>query len=364
MTESPAPNSPWVLVGLLRQGDTLSTVELQPLPFRVGRRPGLQLTLAASSVSSEHAELYVDGDVLHVRDLGSTNGTFVNRVRVQDQALTEGDVIHFAEFEFRLSRDEQPSQRRTVVMTQLPLPQAMLRGARELRELLQIGAVTMVFQPIVALPNAELIGYEALGRGRYPGLPESPLDLFQIAAGLGVEAELSRLFRTKAVELVSERIGFPNLFLNTHPAELGLPGLSESIDALRRRAPELVLTLEIHEAAIVKVAHIGELRKHLQEFGIGLAYDDFGAGQARLLELGEVPPDLLKFDARFVRGLDTAPDSKRRLLRSLVTIAKDLGVEPLAEGVETAAEAEACLAAGFTRAQGYHFGRPAPLPPL
>lgn len=364
MADSPAAKSPWVLVGLLRAGDALSTVELQPLPFRVGRRPGLQLTLAASSVSSEHAELYLDGAVLRVRDLGSTNGTFVNRVRVQDQALADGDVVHFAEFEFRVSRDEQPSQRRTVVMTQLPLPQALLRGARELRELLQLGAVTMVFQPIVVLPNAEVIGYEALGRGRYPGLPESPLDLFQIAAGLGVEAELSRLFRSKAVELVAARTGFPNLFLNTHPAELGVPGLPESIAELKRRAPELVLTLEIHEAAIVKVAHIGELRKHLREFGIGLAYDDFGAGQARLLELGEVPPDLLKFDARFVRGLDTAPDSKRRLLRSLVGIAKDLGVEPLAEGVETAAEAEACLAAGFTRAQGYHFGRPAPLPPV
>lgn len=93
---------------------------------------------------------------------------------------------------------------------------------------------------------------------------------------------------------------------------------------------------------------------------MGLAYD-FGAGQARLLELGEVPPDLLKFDVRFVRDLDRAPVSKRRLLKSLIDIARDLGVQPLAECIETAGEADVCIDLGFTHAQGYHYGRPVPI---
>jgi EAL domain-containing protein (putative c-di-GMP-specific phosphodiesterase class I) len=133
---------------------------------------------------------------------------------------------------------------------------------------------------------------------------------------------------------------------------------------LRRDAPDRRLGIEIHEVAIVKASQIGELRAGLREHGIGLAYDDFGAGQARLLELAEAPPDLLKFDARFVRGLDHAPESKHRLLRSLVAIARDLRVEPLAEGVETPGEAEACVDLGFTRAQGFHFGRPVPIEQL
>ena len=69
----------------------------------------------------------------------------------------------------------------------------------------------------------------------------------------------------------------------------------------------------------------------------------------------------MKFDIRFIRGVDAAPRSRRRLLRSLVEIVKDLGAEPVAEGVETAGEAEACVDIGFTRAQGYFFGRPRPL---
>jgi len=93
---------------------------------------------------------------------------------------------------------------------------------------------------------------------------------------------------------------------------------------------------------------------------VGLAYDDFGAGQARLFELAEAPPHYLKFDRRFVTGIDHAPVSRQRLVASLVAAARELLVSTVAEGVETAAEAATCMRAGFSHAQGYHFGRPAP----
>ena len=94
---------------------------------------------------------------------------------------------------------------------------------------------------------------------------------------------------------------------------------------------------------------------------MGLAYDDFGAGQARLFELAEAPPHYLKFDRRFVTGLDHAPTSRQRLVASLVAAARELLVKTVAEGVETAEEGAACMRAGFSHAQGYHFGRPAPV---
>ena len=108
----------------------------------------------------------------------------------------------------------------------------------------------------------------------------------------------------------------------------------ESLEDLPNGAPGIKFTVEIHEGAIVNVASLVELKAALRDRGIRIAYDDFGAGQARLLELGEAPPDLLKFDIRFIRGMDDAPPSKRRLLKSLVQIARDLGAEAVAEGVE------------------------------
>ena len=88
------------------EGGTLRRVRIHALPFRVGRRHGLELVLPADSVSKTHAEIYALGSGLRLRDLGSRNGTFLNRALVEDAALGEGDVLHFADFEFRLGRSD------------------------------------------------------------------------------------------------------------------------------------------------------------------------------------------------------------------------------------------------------------------
>ncbi len=368
-TPLPGSNFRWFLESLVEGGRQLRRVAVHPLPFRVGRKPGLELSLHSDAVSKEHAELYQEGDGLRVRDLNSKNGTFVNRDRIVEAPVREGDIIHFAQLEFRLGRQEleepeglmEPS---TVSITDMALPQGFIEGTRDLPELLRERMVTTLFQPIVSLPGGAITGYEALGRGRHPRLPEGPIELFHIASAVGAEAELSRLFRRKALELVAGRRDLPTLFLNTHPKELEQAGLLNSLVEAKRLAPHLRLTLEIHEGALADPASIDGLRTQLAKIGIGLAYDDFGAGQARLLELAEVPPHYLKFDMRFIHLIDQAPPSRRRLLNSLVSVARDLLVYTVAEGVETEAEADVCSKIGFTHAQGYHFGRPRPVEEL
>ena len=357
----------WVLESRAGEDGSLQRTPLQPLPFRIGRNPGLQLVLSSAHVSKAHAEIYTDGLALRVRDLGSRNGTFLNREPVADATLHEGDVLHVGDHEFRVARDipaedEADDDAGTLVRT-APLSRHFVSGALKVRELIDKAAVTMFFQPIVTLPSARVAAYEALGRGRMPGLPESPVELFDLAGALGSEAQadLSRLFRRKAVELVRDRPEPPLLFLNTHPVELETPGLLESLEELRNFAPQVDLVLEIHESALAQTDFISWLRGRLMEINVALAYDDFGAGQARLFELAEAPPHYLKFDRRFVTGLDHAPTSRQRLVASLVAAARELLVKTVAEGVETAEEGAACMRAGFSHAQGYHFGRPAPV---
>jgi EAL domain-containing protein (putative c-di-GMP-specific phosphodiesterase class I) len=366
----PARTFRWYLESFVEGGRQLRRIALEPLPFRVGRLPDLALTLASESVSKEHAELFLRGTSLCVRDLGSKNGTLVNNERITEAELHEGDILHFAQVEFRVGRQEidepgepglEPS---TVSLSEMKLPQQFVEGARELPELLEQRQVTTLFQPIVSLPAINVIGYEALGRGRHPRLPEAPLELFQVAKGVGAEAELSQIFREKALELVLGRSRFPALFLNVHAAELENPDLVRAAVKARQRAPQLRLTLEVHEGALEDLESIDRLCARLRQSRIGMAYDDFGAGQARLLELAEVPPDFLKFDMSFIRGIDSAPVSRRSLLTSLVSVARDLLVQTVAEGVETAAEADACMRIGFTHAQGFFFGRPRPIEEL
>jgi len=85
-------------------GGRLRKIAVGVLPFRVGRLPGLELVLGLDSVSKTHAELFQKDGALWIRDLASRNGTFVNHERVQEAALEEGDIVHFAESEFRLAR--------------------------------------------------------------------------------------------------------------------------------------------------------------------------------------------------------------------------------------------------------------------
>jgi hypothetical protein len=103
-----------------------------------------------------------------------------------------------------------------------------------------------------------------------------------------------------------------------------------------------------------------ELKARLKDLNIQIAYDDFGAGQNRLAELCNAAPDVLKFDMGLIRDIDKASPERVKVLGSLVQIVLDLGVQPLAEGIENENEAEVCKDLGFTLAQGYHFGRPAP----
>ncbi len=356
----------WVLENKVAGDGSIQRTPLQPLPFRIGRSPGLQLVLQSAHVSKAHAEIYTDGVALRVRDLGSRNGTFLNREQVTDAPLHDGDVLHLGDFEFRVTRDvpqEKDDEHAGTLVRTAPLSRHFMAGAAMVSRLLAERAVTMYFQPIVSLPGTRVVAYEALGRGRLEGLPESPVELFDLAGALGADkqAELSRLFRRKAVELVRDRPEPPVLFLNTHPVELESPGLVESLEDLRTFAPNVDLILEIHESALTDISFITALRGRLLEINVGLAYDDFGIGQARLLELAEAPPHYLKFDRKFVRGLDAAPTSRQRLVASLVAAARELLVKTVAEGVETEDEAAACMRAGFSHAQGYHFGRPGPV---
>lgn len=95
--------------------------------------------------------------------------------------------------------------------------------------------------------------------------------------------------------------------------------------------------------------------------GIGLAYDDFGAGQARLLELVEVPPDYLKFDMGLIRDMTERDSPRYRLLAELNRMIAGMGIRTLIEGVENEKTAELCREMGIDYMQGFLFGRPRPL---
>ena len=103
--DGPTGLTRWCLESLVAGASQLRRVTLHPLPFRVGRAGAVGLPLGVDSVSKRHAELFERGGALWVRDLGSRNGTFVNGERVGEKPLDEGDILHFADVEFRVARE-------------------------------------------------------------------------------------------------------------------------------------------------------------------------------------------------------------------------------------------------------------------
>jgi EAL domain-containing protein (putative c-di-GMP-specific phosphodiesterase class I) len=353
---------PWRLVGCVSPQRQLTEYRIGAEGFVIGRRPGSDLLLASAKVSGRHAELLTIGKHLFIRDLGSTNGTYVNRHRItQPTPIIEGDHIEIADVEFRVEKDrdkdssgEMPTFRSTHSDIDTIASDWVLS---QLDRLIRDRAVIPHYQPIVTIDGLKTLGYEALARSEMTGL-ENPHEMFDTAKMVNREVELSLMCRQRAVEIANQLPRRKPVFVNTHPAEDFTTDLLPSVRHLRRIAPELPIVVEIHEAAVHDAQTVREFHAALKDLNIRLAYDDFGAGRSRLMELVKAPPDFLKFDASLIRNLDAAGPQQIRLLSTLVDVVRDFNICTLAEGVETLGELEACRAIGFDLAQGFYFGLP------
>jgi diguanylate cyclase (GGDEF)-like protein/PAS domain S-box-containing protein len=239
--------------------------------------------------------------------------------------------------------------------------EAHLRGAAERDELI------VHYQPIYELQSGRITAFEALVRWHHPerGLL-SPLSFIPFAEETGLIDEIGRHVLVTACRQAARWSGVvgrgaaPAVTVNVAPRQLLDPRLPDRVESLleqcRLDPPRLIL--EITEGALMKdpVAATVGLRR-LSDLGVRLAVDDFGTGYSSLAYLQQFPIDLLKIDGSFVS--DILSRSGSLLVRAIVQIAHTLGLVPVAEGVESAAQAEALAACGCDLAQGFHLGRPA-----
>jgi len=340
--------------------------DLDRFPATIGRQTDLPVQIVGDRVSRRHARIEVQADgSLRLRDLDSTNGTFLNGHRlVQSETVLPGDVIQVGNIEMRLLESVPAAADASGATTRIDIEPVLDHAPLKMREfhsLLESGQVAAFGQPIVTA-EGEAFGYELLGRGTHPELDPSPGALFALARYADAEVRLSELFRRQCFATAAGAGLDGAIFFNTHPAECDQPErLLAELGRLRGDYPGLKLVFEVHESAVTDLGRMAEIRTELDRIGIGLAYDDFGAGQARLHELVDVPPDVLKFDISLVRGIADSNSAKYRMLDTLNRMMREFGIRTLAEGVENADEARACRRIGIDLLQGYHFGRPAPI---
>lgn len=352
--------SPWTLTGCVERDNSPQTIEIQRVPFRIGRRPDLELSLASRVVSGLHAELVDISGVLCLRDLASTNGTFVNGRRISnDTLLAQGDWIEIGDVHLRVDSGEfeTPASPFGYHKTQFFDQHDLELANRGLMTLMERRELQPCFQPIHDLHGGDVFGYEFLARSQVDGVA-TPGEMFAAAERSGREVELSMLCREQGVE---HSVGLPSklpLFLNTHPHEKLVEDVVPQMADLRKVQPGRPLVLEIHEGAITEPGLVRTLRAELREIGVQLAFDDFGAGQARIRELICAPSDYIKFDAAFVRDLQEVSGDQVAFFRSIIDGVRKEGARTVAEGIETAQMVELCREIGFDLVQGYAMSRP------
>lgn len=326
--------------------------------LRVGRSRDANLRINRQTVSSLHAELFQNGEALWLRDRESTNGTYVNGVPVTAETeLHDADLVQFADAAFRVNRISPNVEAKNATVATAAYDDAL--ALVQFDRLMSRKAVIPHFQPIVEMASLNVMGYEVLGRSRHYGL-ESPRDMFLAASQLSQEGELSELLRLVGAEKGEVIGGKAMLFLNTHPVELVTCGLLESLSRLRELHPVQDIVVEVHEAAVTDNVMMATLRERLTELDMQLAYDDFGAGETRLVQLANVSPDFVKFDMHMIRDIHLASPRQRQLLGTLVKMVREFGIASLAEGVESRDEHAVCCEIGFDYGQGYYYGKPKP----
>jgi EAL domain-containing protein (putative c-di-GMP-specific phosphodiesterase class I) len=150
--------------------------------------------------------------------------------------------------------------------------------------------------------------------------------------------------------------GRGNVFVNLHPHDLADDQLFSSEAPLTRSARSIVFEIT-ERASLDRIADVPVRVRSLRRMGFRIAIDDLGAGYAGLTSFAELHPDVAKLDMSLVRGVDREP-IKRKLIGSMASLCKELGILVVAEGVETATEAAAVKELGCDLLQGFYFGRP------
>jgi diguanylate cyclase (GGDEF)-like protein/PAS domain S-box-containing protein len=236
----------------------------------------------------------------------------------------------------------------------------------DLRRALEREEISILYQPIVRLEDRVVAGFEALARWNHPKLGRlSPHEFINIAeeSGLIVELGLFVLERTARQLSTWQRTLRPRepLFasVNVSSRQLLRHDLIADLRTVLARAPinRGLLKLEITESVVMEnPEHAAQMLHRIRELGAGLALDDFGTGYSSLAYLQRFPFDTIKIDKSFVQT--TAKGTRPVILRSIIALAHDLGMDVVAEGAETDSDAVELSQLGCEYAQGFLFGEP------
>ncbi len=240
-----------------------------------------------------------------------------------------------------------------------------LQLENDLRRAVDASQFRLVYEPIVTTSTAEIIGFEALIRWDHPERGVVfPAEFIPAAEEMGIIVPIGRWVLREACEQLRawtelcRRDDFC-ISVNLSKRQILEPGLFSDIEqALKETGiPGKRVNLEITESEVMgKLDPVAQILRNIKTLGVGLHMDDFGTGLSSLSCLHQFPIDVLKIDRSFIMNMTGKPQFAA-LVYAVLTLAKNLKMEVIAEGVETADQLAQLIALGCDYIQGYHVSR-------
>ena len=307
----------------------------------------------------------IDGrEVFTSASLGiAFGGPVMSGARGADELLRNADVAMYTAKERGKSRYHVFEPRmHAAVFERLEL-KADLQRAVQRREF------TVEYQPVIELANERIVGFEALVRWDHPlrgRIP--PVDFIGLAEETGLIVPLGRLVLDEACDQIArfqrECPQAPPLAMsvNLSARQLQDPELATHVreGIARTGIPPGSLVLELTESVMMQETDLAILRMHeLRAFGVRLAIDDFGTGYSSLNYIRQFPIDILKIDRSFIKDI-TEEGQVLALTASILDLARVLGLDPVAEGIERPEQLQRLRELGCRFGQGFYFHKPVP----
>lgn len=237
----------------------------------------------------------------------------------------------------------------------------------DLRRALQRGELELHYQPLIDLDTGSLSGFEALARWQHPDLGAiSPVDFIPVAEESGLIVPLGRWALEESAKTIAKwdaRLnGEPDfrISVNMSAVQMQRDDVVEAVSSALSGAGVLGnrMTLELTESAFINDPEgAKQLLNALKGLDTNLAMDDFGTGYSNLAYLQQLPIDVLKIDRSFVTGMMVDKD-KRAIVRTVLSLARALGMKTTAEGIESEEISEVLRRLGCSVGQGYYYARP------
>ncbi len=279
---------------------------------------------------------------------------------------TADEVLRNAQF--ALKRAKKTGATQVYEPTQAQAVRRRFSIETELRCAIEAGDLSMAYQPLIQLASGKVVGFEALARWQHEGNPIAPGEFIPVAEESGLIVQLGRWALDTAVQALADwdrktgtRLPI-SVNVNLSPVQISRDDVAAAVSgALSASGIDGArLTLELTEGAIIQdPERVAKSLKALQRFDVKIAMDDFGTGFTSLASLQTLPIDILKIDQRFVSGMLADGDSTA-IVRAILSLARALGMETTAEGIDSSDLSEMLTELGCTYGQGFFYSEAMP----